>query len=357
MQEYVKLLEDLIRLRPVSEDVPAVNRATELIRKFLAARGLHCTVEETDGRKVLYASNVPGKESDLLLNAHIDVVPAAYESQYEPEIKDGWIYARGAGDCLANAVCIIKILCEADPDIAVGAVFTADEEIGGSTSGYMVRQGYQPKHAVFVLDHWNKYNICCAQKGILILKLTANGKGGHSSAPWAFDNPIDKLMDGYLRFRNSWKNPTADDSWHNSMAATVIRGGMVGNQIPDQAEMLLNFRYVQPEDKDKILQQVRDLTGLDVSVSRTCPPVVVSTDAPEMKILRDAVEKIAGVRPEFDRMHGATDARWFVSLNRPIAIFGTQGSGAHGKVEKANLESIETISRIVKEFCRKLKEQ
>ena len=91
MQEYLKLLEDLIRLRPVSEDVPAVNRATDLIRKFLAAKGLHCAVEELDGRKILYASNVPGKETDLLLNAHIDVVPAAYESQYEPEIKDGWL--------------------------------------------------------------------------------------------------------------------------------------------------------------------------------------------------------------------------------------------------------------------------
>ena len=357
MQEYLKLLEDLIRLRPVSEDVPAVNRATELIRKFLAAKGLHCTVEELNGRKILYASNVPGKESDLLLNAHIDVVPAAYESQYEPEIKDGWLYARGASDCLGNAVCMVKALCEAGPEASIGAIFTTDEELGGSTSKYMAEAGYCPKRILFVMDHWNHYNICCAQKGILIAKLTAHGKGGHSAAPWAFDNPIDKLMDGYLRFRNNWKNPTADDSWHTSMAATVIRGGMVGNQIPDTAEMLLNFRYLRPGENEEILQRLREVTGLEVTTDRTCPPVAVSTDAPELKLLQEAVEEVAGVRPEFDRMHGATDARWFASLNRPIAICGVEGSGAHAKVEKVKIDSIDQFSRIIKSFCRKLCEK
>ena len=51
MQEYVKLLEDLIRLRPVSEDVPAVNRATELIRKIDPEAFLTVTkIREVHGR-------------------------------------------------------------------------------------------------------------------------------------------------------------------------------------------------------------------------------------------------------------------------------------------------------------------
>lgn len=353
MQEYLKLLEDLIRLRPVTKQVDAVNRVTETLHRFLADRGLQCTVEELEGRKILYASNQPGKTPDLLLNAHVDVVPAAYESQYEPEYKDGRIYARGASDCLGNVICLVKVLCEADPDVSIGAVFTSNEETGGETTGRMVELGYAPKRAIFVLDHWNHYNICCAQKGILIAKLTARGKGGHSSAPWIFDNPIDKLMDGYLRFRNSWRNPTPDNTWQTSMAATVISGGMVSNQIPDTAEMMLNFRYLRPGECDEIMQRLRETTGLEVTLDRTCPPVTVDTDAPELKILADTVKEIIGITPEFDRMHGATDARWFATLNKPIAIFGIQGSGAHAKVEWANVESIDRISRIVKAVSRK----
>ena len=353
MQEYLNLLEELIRLRPVTENVQAVNRATDLLHAFLAGRGLHCTVENLEGRKILYASNVPGKTPDLLLNAHIDVVPAAYESQYEPEYRDGWIYARGAGDCLGNAVCIVKILCEAGPELSIGAVFTTNEETGGETTGRMVELGYSAGRAVFVMDHWNHYNICCAQKGILIAKLTAHGKGGHSSAPWAFDNPIDKLMDGYLRFRSVWKNPSEDDTWHTSMAATVISGGLVGNQIPDTAEMLLNFRYLRPGENEEIMQRLREITGLEVALDRTCPPVTVSTGAEELKILAGTIREITGIEPEFDRMHGATDARWFASLNVPIAIFGIESEGAHAKVERAKVASIAEFSRIVTAVGRK----
>jgi len=35
MQEYLNLLDELIRLRPTSENIPAVNRVAETIRKFL----------------------------------------------------------------------------------------------------------------------------------------------------------------------------------------------------------------------------------------------------------------------------------------------------------------------------------
>ena len=355
MKEYLKLLDELIRLRPATENIPAVNRVAETIRDFLAGRGLHCAMEELDGRKILYASNVPGKTPDLLLNAHLDVVPAAYESQYEPDYRDdGWLYARGASDCLGNAVCIVKSLCEADPSVSVGAIFTTNEETGGETTGHMVKLGYQAKRLIMVMDHWNNYNICYAQKGILIAKLTAHGKGGHSSAPWAFDNPIDKLMDGYLKFRQTWKNPTKEDAWHTSMAATIISGGLVGNQIPDTAEMLLNFRFLEPGENEEIMQRLREVTGLEVTLVETCPPVTVSQDSPELKILADTVEEIAGVRPGFDRMNGATDARWFASLNMPIAIMGIQGEGAHAKVERCKVDSIELFSRIVLAVARKL---
>lgn len=353
MQEYLKLLEDLIRLRPVTEDIQTVNRATDMIHTFLIGRGLHCAVEELDGRKILYASNVPGKTPDLLLNAHIDVVPAAYESQYEPEYRDGRIYARGTVDCLGNAVCMVKILCEADADMSIGAIFTSNEETGGETTKRMVELGYAARRAIFVMDHWDNYGICCAQKGILIAKLTAHGKGGHSSCPWSFDNPIDKLMDGYIRFRKTWKNPTEDDIWQTSMAATVIHGGLVGNQIPDMAEMLLNFRYLRPGENEEIMQRLRDLTGLEVTMVRTCPPVVVSPDSPELKMLAGTVEEFTGIQSAFGRMNGATDARWFSVLNLPIAIIGIEGAGAHSKEEWARIDSIELLCRIVKAVSRK----
>ena len=112
MSEYKELLYRLIECRPVTADVSAVNQAENVMRDFLESRGLYCTMEVIDGRQTLYASTRPGKVQDVLLNAHLDVVPANDENQFTPCEKDGWLYARGAGDCLGNAVCIARFLCE-----------------------------------------------------------------------------------------------------------------------------------------------------------------------------------------------------------------------------------------------------
>ena len=96
MSEYKELLYRLIECRPVTADVSAVNQAENVMRDFLESRGLYCTMEVIDGRQTLYASTRPGKVQDVLLNAHLDVVPANDENQFTPCEKDGWLYARGA---------------------------------------------------------------------------------------------------------------------------------------------------------------------------------------------------------------------------------------------------------------------
>lgn len=288
-----------------------------------------------------------------MLNAHLDVVPAEEES-WQVRVEDEWVYGRGSVDCKGNAVTIIKALCEMPEGVSVGAFFTCDEEIGGLTTKYMVEQGYYPKRMTCIMDSWENDCICNAQKGILVVKLVAHGKGGHSSAPWVFDNPIDKLMDGYIKFREMWKNPVHGDVWHKSMAGTVIRGGMVGNQIPDTAELTLNFRYVEKSEKEEILEMLQ-VTGLEVVEVESCIPVCVPTDAEEFKMLASVLEKNMGAFNGYRQMCGATDARHFASLGLPIAIIGVQGGGAHALVEKVSLRSMEKYVQVIKDLALKLR--
>lgn len=354
MEKYIVLLKDLMAIRSVSADTAMNNLVTETLYTFLKENStLHCTVEEFQGRKILYASTVPGKNPDLMLNAHLDVVPAEEES-WTIRVEEDWVYGRGSVDCKGNAVAIVKALCEMEEGVSAGAIFTVDEEVGGFTTGYMVEQGYYPKRMTCIMDSWNNDTICYAQKGILVVKLTAHGKGGHSSAPWAFDNPLDKLMDGYLRFRSLWQNPGKEDPWHKTMAGTVIRGGAAVNQIPDTAELILNFRYIENGEKEEILKML-EVTGLEVSVLENCLPVCVSTSAKEFEILSSILEKHIGTFNGYRKMNGATDARHFASLNQPIVIIGVQGDGAHALVEKVSLSSIAKYAQILKDLASALK--
>ena len=347
--DTLSLLEALIRCRPVSSDVNAVNRAMRLIQEFLQARQVPCVMEESDSRLVLYASTHPGKQQALLLNAHVDVVPAEGEL-FEPRLEDGRLYARGASDDLGNVVCMVELLCRQLGKASIGAIFSADEEIGGASTAAMIQKGYGASRMAIVLDG-PSCRVANAQKGIMILRLTARGKGGHAAAPWEHDNPIDKLMDGYLRFRAQWKQPSAEQQWQNSMAACKIEAGYADNQIPDEASMTINFRFLEQDDPEKIIAQLKELSGLEVEGGRHCSPMFSDENSPELQKLLGLIHQYYPQQPaEFLKMNGATDARHMQSLGVPIAISSVLGEGAHSKVEWLELESIDKYIRIIEEL-------
>lgn len=353
MTEWTALLQDLIALRPVSENTERVNLATDTVQAFLQNRGIFCRLETSNGRKILYAAAQPELRPAILLNAHVDVVDAE-DSLFHPEIRDGWIHGRGAGDCLGNVVCIVKTLCELKDRASVGAIFSSDEELGGETTGYMVRKGYAAARMVCVLDHWDDDSIGCAQKGTFSVKMTARGKGGHSSVPWRADNPIDKLIDAYCRFRSEWINPDEKNSWRKSMAATILDAGISQTQIPDQAEMRINFRYILPEEKETILTQLKETTGLEIVPLGGCGPMVMPEDAPELRTLAGIMQEALGRFGGFRRLDGATDARWFAPLKVPAAILGIRAEGIHSSREKAEISSIARYSSVLVRLAEKI---
>ena len=102
------------------------------------------------GRVNVLATTAPG-ELAVLLNGHIDVVPAdatAWSSSpWEPVRRDGWLYGRGAGDMkggFAMASLALDALRRADPaalDIAIGFLSVIEEECTGNGTLAAVREG------------------------------------------------------------------------------------------------------------------------------------------------------------------------------------------------------------------------
>lgn len=357
MNDSIAFLMDLIRTRPVTRDVESVNRAAALVRARLESAGIRCTVEKINGRDTLYASLVPGKTPDYLFNAHLDVVPAEPEL-FEPVLSpDGVLHGRGANDCLGPVTAITDALLALKKrgGASCGAVFSADEETGGLTTLGMAERGYGAKKAIVIVDG-GYASVAIAQKGILSVKLTRTAKegGGHSSEPWAMENPIDTLIAAYSGFRAGWKNPTAREQWGDSMAATWISAGTAFNQIPASASMILNFRLTDDSGRERILEQLRRLPGIQTEVLETgcCPPVIFSEEEPVFIKLKEIYRKHLPDREiYFLRMNGATDARHFQKLGVPLAILGVDGKGMHGTHETLRTESLGVISSVLTDLC------
>lgn len=355
MNTDIEFLKKLIAIPSVSDDVAQVNKAEDCMREYLEAHGVACVTEECDGRKVLYASTLPGKVQDFLLNAHLDVVPGPARL-FEPVIEGDILRARGAEDCKGSAVAIAQVLCELNGKASVGAIFTADEEIGGSTTAYMVDKGYAARKLVVVVDG-SEYAIVSAEKGVVDLILKAKGKNAHSSAPWVGVNAIDILLDGYAKLRAAWpKNAPGPDGdvWFDTMSADIISGGTAHNKVPDEAELLVNIRFIKPGDEDRIEKFVRETTGLEVSRGEVSIPVFCDEKTPALQDLKAAMERTwPDKKIGFTRMCGATDARHFARASAPIAITGVHGAGCHTDDEWVQISCVGELASMLIDYALK----
>ena len=357
-RNHTGLLKKLIRMHQVTSDVAAVNAVADEVAEFLKNHGVATVVENIDGRKAVYASTRPGKVQNVLFCAHLDVVPAMNVRQFEPYVKNGFLFGRGAGDCLGNVVSILQALIRAKGRYSAGAVFNSDEETGGFTATAMLERGYGAEKVIVVADHYEDCKITYRQKGILNLSLTAHGKGGHAAYVMEHErNPIDLLAEAYRKIRSGWHNPSGPNDWRDSLNGTVIHGGNSENQVPDEAEMLLNIRYVTPDGISDIIRRVRELAGekVEIQVGYSCPPVSSNPDAPEIQTLKKCCESVfPGLKFGFAGMCGATDASHFITLKRPLAVTGVKTFGAHSAEESVELDSIDRHAEIYFLYMKKM---
>lgn len=359
--DFQELLCDLVRMPSVSDDISEVNKCVDFLCAKLEAEGLFCAKETFDGVKALWASNVADKRPDLMVVVHLDVVPVDSSDEFNPVIDGDRMIGRGTFDCKGQAVAAIAALLDVAADKSSGAtmgvLFATDEETGGHTTGWMVDRGYGASKAALVYDTNGGSDICIGQKGIVNLRLTAEGHGGHASEPWNFDNPVLKLCDAIIKLNAWWagRYPHTDDNWHNSLAPTILSAGKVQNQIPDMATAMLNIRFIETTTAEALAEEVREVTGLKTEITETTPCVCLQPSGPAFEALSEIISAhFGGAKVGFSRMCGATDARHLAPLGVPIAISGVDGGCAHRCGEYVELPSIRRFASIAADFARRL---
>lgn len=348
-QTIIELLKTLVALRPVTADVERVNAAVDCVRDFLDAAGVHTREYNLEGRRILYAATRETSEVDVLLNTHLDVVPADGDMFAVTE-RDGWLLGRGTDDCLGNSALAATLLVHLKDRASVGAIFSTDEETGGATTAHMAEQNLRARRLIAVLDDGAGNAVTIAQKGVITLKLRAHGTACHSAEPWAGDNALDRLIDGYSRIRTLYTEAGPDDPWHNTLAATTCTAGTVANRVPDSAEMTLNIRYIEPAERDSILETLRTASGLEIEVLMQCPPVSVDPDTPVIEQLRGHLERELGTPISPRRLNGATDARHFAGHSAPIVILGLPGRAPHSDDEALKIAPISSYFNALASF-------
>lgn len=342
-----RLLTDFLSVPSVTKNIPELDRSIGVLKSWLEARGVFCTIERNEaGLPALYAATTPGKVHDYLFVGHVDVV-AAPESMFVPRVEGDRILARGACDTKGNDIVMCQVLANLVGKASVGMFLASDEEGGGAGTGtpqVMIDRGYVPRKLILVGDTAGEEpgQLFTAEKGHAHIDLIAHGKGGHSSRPWALDNPIPKLCEGYLKFKAAW-DPDADpnEHWRTILSPTVLKASSIGNVVADEATMHFSCRYISMADYERAVRTMKETTGLEVRSRPGRRPVENRPGDPEIAALLKAMgEKLPGGIRE-GKMSAATDASYYAALGIPIVIFTAEGGEPHSVREWGSLKSLD----------------
>jgi acetylornithine deacetylase len=193
----------------------------------------------------------------VVLSTHFDCVPPFFPSRVEGDR----LYGRGSCDAkgiLAAQVAAAARL-RAEGETRIGLLFVVGEERG--SDGAKLANDIAPAARFLVNGEPTESRLGAATRGILRLKLHAEGRAAHSSFPELGISAIDKLLDALIELRTL---PLPGDSvlgtTHYSIG--LISGGVAPNVVSPSAEAEVMFRTIGDADDVR-----RAIAPLEVRVS------------------------------------------------------------------------------------------
>lgn len=240
--EAVSLLSHLIATPSVSRDE---RRAADIMEEELVRCGF------TPHRE---ANNVwaigPCQREDrptLLLNAHIDTVKpvASYtRNPYEPSLEDGTLYGLGSNDCGGGLVSLLQVFRElsASERCPYNLVYlaSAEEEVSGK-DGISRALPLLPHIDVAIVGEPTGMQPAVAEKGLMVVDITAHGKSGHAARNEGV-NAIYEALDDLCWIRSHRFDRVSRFLGPTKMQATVVNAGTQHNVVPDECKIVVDVR-------------------------------------------------------------------------------------------------------------------
>jgi acetylornithine deacetylase len=192
----------------------------------------------SDGRFNVYARlDTPPA---VVFSTHVDCVPPFFASREER----GLLFGRGACDAkgiLAAQVASAERL-RAAGETRLALLFVAGEERG--SDGARVANEHAPDGVRFLINGEPTDNrLGTATRGILRVRLHADGRAAHSSFPELGESAIDKLLDALMVLRGVGL-PDHPLLGRTHYTVGLIEGGVAPNVVSPHASAELVFRTV-----------------------------------------------------------------------------------------------------------------
>lgn len=370
-EEVVTLAQKLVRIP--SENPPGEEKdVAEFLANYLEDIGLQVNVQEVDmhpgGPNVIALWGGQAEGPTLLLNGHLDVVPAGHGWTVDPyggTIADGCLYGRGATDMkgpLAAMVGAVRAIQKSGISLRGRVMITAvvGEEQDQAGTKQLAKDGIRADFAI--VGEPTGLRPVIAHKGNIYYDIVTVGRAAHAGVPHQGVNAIVKMfsvVEALDRLARELEKKRHRVLGHPTLSVGQIRGGTATNVVPDYCSMSVDRRLIPgetPEEAEREIRQVLSTISTsdpefaaDLSVPLTSLPMEIPSDESVVRSVRAGTERILGKDPGVHGFSGGTDATILVNeLHIPTVVFGPGDvfEQAHKPDECIEIEELLAATRI-----------
>jgi succinyl-diaminopimelate desuccinylase len=358
----ILLTQELIRRPSVS---PEDQGCLQVISERLKALGFEVERMPFGPVENIWAKH--GKGPLLCFAGHTDVVPTGPREEwqtdpFEPVVKDGMLYGRGAADMksgLAAMITATERFIAAHPNHTGTLAFllTSDEE-GPSVDG--------TRRVMEVLEARNEKITWCVvgeptstdalgdtvkigRRGSLSGKLTVHGIQGHVAYPHLADNPVHSVAPALAELASRvWDKGNEFFQPTTFQISNISAGTGAPNVIPGELKARFNIRFSTEQTVEKLQQTITEILNrhkvnytLEWFVSGLpffTPPGKLS------EAVQRAVKEKTGRSPELSTTGGTSDGRFIAPTGAQVVELGVINASIHKVNECVRVQDVDTLS-------------
>ncbi|HTV85902.1 MAG TPA: succinyl-diaminopimelate desuccinylase [Dyella sp.] len=380
MSDVLELSCDLIRRRSVTPEDAGCLKVIGARLQRLGFRIEHLRYGEVDNLWATHGeSNQPGQGPLLIFLGHTDVVPSGPEDAwrsppFEPTVRDGRLYGRGAADMKGSVAAMVVALERfvlAHPHHAgrVGLLLTSDEE--GPTNLDGVRRVAEHFVSIGERIYWCVVGepsakqrlgdlIRVGRRGSLSATLTVHGTQGHVAYPEKALNPIHAFAPALAALTaERWDEGNADFPPTSFQVSNLNAGTGANNVIPGSLTALINFRYSTASAADDLRKRTEAILarhGVDYTIAWNLSGESFLT--PPGGRLREVVvavcRDLCNTEPEQSTGGGTSDGRFIAPLGAEVVELGPVNATIHKVDECVDVAQLERLPDLYYAICERM---
>jgi len=341
-------LKKIIDINSYTKNKDGVDAISSIMTQWFKELGFkrESFERESIGNHNLYISSKTDGVKILLLGHNDTVFPQGKFENFSED--DDWVYGPGVCDMKGGNIVALQALRNLFKENGkienIDMLLVSDEETGSDDSKALTAQLAKNYDVCFVFEAAGEnLEIVTGRKGVGTFTIEIEGKASHAGVRYA--SGINANLEASYKLIELTKLTNLEIG--TTVNVGKIEGGIGANTISPSATLLLELRYTQNSERDRLLEALERITntsyveGTKSTLSGLIQRDVMEANESQLELIKK-IENFTDTKLPTEQRGGVSDANIVASQGvTTLDGFGPFGDGDHTIRERALKSSFE----------------